>query len=61
VVRALLLIELELADPRDIVDSIEAVHPHTIPHYAGSMRITIDGFGDETPATRIVEYLDGRE
>lgn len=61
-VRALLVIELDIAEPSDLGEALDAIRPPSIPHFAGSVRVTMDGFGDDAadrPATAIVNYLDG--
>ena len=60
--RALLVIELRITQPDQIAAAIEAVNPPRIPHFAGSVRVTMDEFGEDTtdrPATAIINYLDG--
>jgi hypothetical protein len=59
--RALLVIELNITDPDQLPEAIKAVNPPSIPHFAGNVRVTMDGFGDgpDNPATAIVNYLDG--
>ena len=59
--RALLVIELRITDPEQIADALTAINPPSIPHFAGNVRVTMDGFADDpdNPATAIVNYLDG--
>jgi hypothetical protein len=61
-IRALLVIELSITDPEQIPAAMKAINPPRIPHFAGNVRVTMDGFGDgdaDQPATAIVNYLDG--
>jgi hypothetical protein len=61
-VRALLVVELLITHQNDIAESLEALRPPTIPHFAGKLRVTLDAFGGDyldNPATAIVNYLDG--
>jgi hypothetical protein len=61
-VRALLVIELRITDPDQIPAALDAIYPPSIPHFAGSVRITMDAFGDDAadnPATAIINYLEG--
>jgi len=60
-VRVLLVIELAVTDINQIPAAIEAINPPSIPHFAGNVRVTMDGFaeGADNPATAIVNYLDG--
>ena len=59
--RALLVIELRITDPKQIPEAITAINPPSIPHFAGSLRVTMDGFAHDSdnPATAILNYLDG--
>lgn len=59
--RALLVIELRVTDPSEIPAAVAAINPPSIPHFAGHLRVTMDGFGEgpDNPATAIVNYLDG--
>jgi hypothetical protein len=60
--RALLVIELRITDPAQIPEALTAINPPMIPHFAGNVRVTMDGFGEDAadnPATAIVNYLDG--
>jgi hypothetical protein len=59
--RALLVIELRITDPDQVVAAIKAVNPPGIPHFAGSVRVTMDAFGEgaDNPASAILDYLDG--
>jgi hypothetical protein len=60
--RALLVIELRIARPEQIPEAIAAINPPSIPHFAGSLRVTMDAFGEDAtdrPATAILNYLDG--
>jgi len=61
VTRALLVIELQITDPEQIAKAVTAINPPSIPHFAGTVRVTMDGFADDpdNPATAIVNYLDG--
>lgn len=60
-IRALLVIELSITDVNQIPKAITAINPPRIPHFAGSVRVTMDAFGEgvDNPATAIVNYLDG--
>lgn len=61
-IRVLLVIELAVDDPKQIPESIAAIDPPSIPHFAGHVRVTADEFGSnalDRPATAIVNYLDG--
>jgi hypothetical protein len=60
--RALMVIELWITDPDRIAAAIAAVDPPSIPRFAGSVRVTMDEFGEDAtdrPATAILAYLDG--
>jgi hypothetical protein len=59
--RAILVIELQITDPAQIPEAIDAINPPSIPHFAGKVRITMDAFGEgaDNPATAIVNYLEG--
>ena len=61
-IRALLVIELSITDVNQIPKAITAINPPRIPHFAGSVRVTMDAFGEDSldnPATAILNYLDG--
>jgi len=60
-VRVLLVIELAVTNVDQIPAAISAINPPSIPHFAGGVRVTMDGFaeGADNPATAIVNYLDG--
>jgi hypothetical protein len=57
----LLVIELRITRLDQIPEAIAAINPPAIPHFAGNVRVTMDGFADDpdNPATAIVNYLDG--
>ena len=59
--RALLVIELRITAPEQIPEAITAINPPSVPHFAGSVRVTMDEFGEgaDQPATAILNYLDG--
>lgn len=59
--RALLVIELGITDPDQLPEALTAINPPSIPHFAGNVRVTMDGFGEgaDNPATAIINYLDG--
>lgn len=59
--RAILVVELDITHPDQLPEAIAAIKPPRIPHFAGSVRVTMDEFGEgvDNPATAILNYLDG--
>lgn len=51
--KALLVLTLELPDPEAIVATLEAVNPPSVPHFAGDVRIVV-----EPHASTVTTWLD---
>lgn len=61
--RAILVIELQITRPEQIPEALKAINPTRVPHFAGNVRVAMDEFGEgpDNPATAIINYLDGED